>query len=100
VSTAHIIDEGDRWRVIHEENRRRRIFVALIPNDATAADIFNFTATVGRLAGRRIEERDLKHGKAEGASKGEVPGADAAGEAEEKTDPEGRSPEGGEDPKA
>ena len=98
MSTAHIIDEGDRWRVIHEENRRRRIFVALIPNDATAADIFNFTATVGRLAGRRIEERDLKHGEAQGQGKGEVPGADAAGPPEEKADPEGGGPQGGSDP--
>lgn len=98
MSLGHIIDEGDRWRIIHEVSRRRRVFVALIPKDATHDEMEAFTDTVSRLARRRIAEERAKHGEAQGQGEGEVPRADAAGAPEKKEDPQGGGPQGGPDP--
>lgn len=50
-----VVDEDDRWKVLVEVSpRRRRLFVALIPKDATAADLDIFLAQVRATVRRKL----------------------------------------------
>jgi hypothetical protein len=101
-TVTHIIDDSDkRWRVVVELRRRQVAIVAEIPKDATIDEIVLFTENIRHSMRRKLAElAELaagkgSHGETQGASESTVPGADAAGPAEEKAGPKGGGPQGG-----
>lgn len=101
MSVTHVLDDNDRWRVIVEVDRRTRMMVALIPKQCTAADVVLFTDNVLSAMRRKLLEearRENERGKAEGKSKGEVPGPDAPGQGKEEGEQAPGGEKGGGDP--